>query len=46
MLVSEFEELARHTARSMEGARLEFINGHLGGGRPCRTAITDASSGG
>jgi hypothetical protein len=45
MLVSEFEELARHAARSMEGARLEFINGHLGG-RPCRTAIADASSGG
>ncbi|MFJ8540563.1 Uma2 family endonuclease [Streptomyces sp. NPDC093586] len=31
MLVTEFEELARHAARSIEGARLEFINGHLGG---------------
>ncbi|MGC9376355.1 Uma2 family endonuclease [Streptomyces sp. MH13] len=31
MLVTEFEELARHADRSMEGARLEFINGHLGG---------------
>ncbi|MCX5037802.1 Uma2 family endonuclease [Streptomyces coelicoflavus] len=31
MLVTEFEELARHADRSIEGARLEFINGHLGG---------------
>ncbi|MEU0743822.1 Uma2 family endonuclease [Streptomyces sp. NPDC006134] len=31
MLVTEFEELARHAARTIEGARLEFINGHLGG---------------
>jgi hypothetical protein len=28
MLVTEFEELARHAARTIEGARLEFINGH------------------
>lgn len=45
MLVTEFEELARHADRSIEGARLEFINGHLGGG-PCPTATTDASSNG
>ncbi|GHA45508.1 hypothetical protein GCM10010391_32400 [Streptomyces anthocyanicus] len=31
MLVTEFEERARHADRSTEGARLEFINGHLGG---------------
>ncbi|MBZ6134094.1 Uma2 family endonuclease [Streptomyces olivaceus] len=31
MLVTEFEELARHAERSIEGARLEFISGHLGG---------------
>lgn len=31
MTVQEFEELAVHAARSIEGARLEFINGHLGG---------------
>ncbi|MFE5220864.1 Uma2 family endonuclease [Streptomyces sp. NPDC056568] len=31
MTTHEFEELAVHAARSIEGARLEFINGHLGG---------------
>ncbi|MEV0845754.1 Uma2 family endonuclease [Streptomyces sp. NPDC049954] len=31
MLASEFEELARTAARTVEGARLEFIGGHIGG---------------
>jgi hypothetical protein len=40
MLVTEFEELARHADRSTEGARLEFINGHLG-----RKAVPDGDHG-
>ncbi|MFG2496910.1 Uma2 family endonuclease [Streptomyces sp. NPDC048441] len=31
MQAIEFEEIARHAARTTEGARLEFINGHIGG---------------
>ncbi|NGO13322.1 Uma2 family endonuclease [Streptomyces sp. HC44] len=31
MQAIEFEEIARHAARTAEGARLEFINGHIGG---------------
>ncbi|MFD4261808.1 Uma2 family endonuclease [Streptomyces sp. NPDC058534] len=31
MLVTEFEELARHAVRTAEGARLEFIHGSLSG---------------
>jgi Uma2 family endonuclease len=31
MQAIEFEEIARHAARTAEGARLEFIHGHIGG---------------
>ncbi|MEU7582226.1 Uma2 family endonuclease [Streptomyces sp. NPDC041068] len=31
MLVTEFEEIARSAARAAEGARLEFIHGHIRG---------------
>ncbi|MEU6287229.1 Uma2 family endonuclease [Streptomyces sp. NPDC046988] len=34
MLVTEFEELARHAFRTAEGARLEFIQGCLSGKAP------------